>query len=303
MCVCVCVYTCVYVCTYISPFQFLNYVCVLQFQAHKGKEVSIVLCSAEPRTMQIKARCNEKLLKNKLKKIIVKRVEAFIALATKIQRNLNWRPSLKVRSCGKEGCIAGLDSRALQLSSACIKCPGYGTPWRGEKLYNRMLRIVVGGHAGMALWRESWALWLCISMGTVTIANSPVISPTWCQFPETKERGLDFHFLGYFFFPAVVLWVVSQNVLLATFCWYSLSVRFFIHAYEPRRLKHVCWRGQLVFIFFCSNPFPFPICSDDRTAGKPPILCSTVDFKIPVQYKGQKGSISVDIGMWIPGET
>lgn len=115
---------CVYVCVYIySPFQFLKYVCVLQFQAHKGKKVSIVLCSTEPGTMQIKASCNEKLLKNRLKKVIMKRVEAFIALAIKIQCNLNWRLSLKVKSCGKEGCLAVLDSRALQLSSACIKCP------------------------------------------------------------------------------------------------------------------------------------------------------------------------------------
>lgn len=114
---------CIHVCTYISPFQFFKVcVCVLQFQAHEGKKVSIVLCSAEPGTMQIKARWNEKLLKSRLKKAIMKRVEAFTALATKIQRNLNWRLSLKVRSCGKEGRLAGLDSRTLQPSSACIKC-------------------------------------------------------------------------------------------------------------------------------------------------------------------------------------
>lgn len=118
---------CIHVCTYISPFPSLKYVRVLQFQAHEGKKVSIILCSAEPGTMQIKATCNEKLLKNRLKKIIMKRVEAFIASATKIQRNLNWRLSLKVRSCGEEGRLAGLDSRALQLSSACIKCSCQGT--------------------------------------------------------------------------------------------------------------------------------------------------------------------------------
>lgn len=118
----VCVYTCVYI--YFTLAVLKVCVCVLQFQAHEGKKVSIVLCSAEPGTMQIKARWNEKLLKSRLKKTIVKRVEAFTALATKSQRNLNWRLSLKVRSCGKEGRLAGLDSRALQPSSACIKCPG-----------------------------------------------------------------------------------------------------------------------------------------------------------------------------------
>lgn len=118
---------CIHVCTYISPFPFLKYVCVLQFQAHEGKKVSIVLCSAEPGTMQIKARCNEKLLKNRLKKTIMKGVEALTALATKTQHNLNWRLSLKVRSYGEEGRLAGLDSRALQLSAACITCSCQGT--------------------------------------------------------------------------------------------------------------------------------------------------------------------------------
>lgn len=135
---------CIHVCTYISPFPFLKYVCVLQFQAHGGKKVSIVLCSAEPGTMQIKARCNEKLLKNRLKKTIMKRVEAFIALATKIQRNLNWRLSLNVRSYGKEGRLAGLDSRALQLSSACIKCPCQGTSALAKGLLEGTRGCIIG---------------------------------------------------------------------------------------------------------------------------------------------------------------
>lgn len=101
----------------------------------------------------------------------------------------------------------------------------------------------------MALGRESWALWLCISLRTITLANSPVISTTWCQFPETKERGLDFRFLGYFFSQLWFYGLFHKMSFPATFCWYSLSVRFSIHAYEPRHLKHVSWRGQLVFSF------------------------------------------------------
>lgn len=145
---------CIHVCTYISPFPFLKYVCVLQFQAHEGKKVSIVLCSAEPGTMQIKARCNEKLLKNRLKKTIMKGVEALTALATKTQHSLNWRLSLKVRSYGEEGRLAGLDSRALQLSSACITCSCQGTSALAKGLLEGRRGCTVGYWRSLlvALW-------------------------------------------------------------------------------------------------------------------------------------------------------
>lgn len=129
-----------------------------------------------------------------------------------------------------------------------------------------MLKIVVGSHAGMALGRESW-----------------------CQFPETKERGLDFRFLGYFFFPAVVLWVVPQNVLSCHVLLISLVCEVLYPCLRTKKFKTCKPERPASFIFFCSNPFP-SLCLADRTAEKPPMLCVAVDFKIPARYKGQKGS-------------
>lgn len=169
-----------------------------------------------------------------------------------------------------------------------------------ERLYSRILKIVVGSHAGMALGRERWALWLCMSMGTITIANSPVISPTWCQFPETKERGLDFRFLGYFFFQLWFYGLFHKMSFPPTFCWYSLSVRFSVHAYEPRRLKQL--ERPASFIFFCSDPFPSPSLSMTELQS-PQFSVLQLTSKYQLNTKVQRAVSPVDIGMWIPGDT
>lgn len=112
----------------------------------------------------------------------------------------------------------------------------------------------LGSPALMALWREELGfLWLCMSMGTITIANSPVSFPTWPQFPETKERGLNFRFFGYFF-PQLWFYGLFHRISFpAIFCWYCVCMILYI-CLRTKNLKYVSWRDQLVYFFPAQIP-------------------------------------------------
>lgn len=109
------------------------------------------------------------------------------------------------------------------------------------------------------------------------------------SFQRQKREGWTFASWVIFFFPAVVLWVVPQNVLSCHVLLISLVCEGLYPCLRTKKFKTCKPERPASFIFFCSNPFP-SLCLADRPAEKPPMLCVAVDFKIPAQYKGQKGS-------------
>lgn len=237
----------------------------------------------------------------------MKRVEAFTALATKTQHNLNWRLSLKVRSYGEEERLAGLDSRALQLSSACITCSCQGTSALAKGLLEGRRGCTVG------CWRSLLvAMWGWLEEGKDGLSGcawawGPSLLLTHLLFPQLdvsfqrqKREGWTFASWVIFFFQLWFYGLFHKMSFPPTFCWYSLSVRFSVHAYEPRRLKQL--ERPASFIFFCSDPFPSPSLSMTELQS-PQFSVLQLTSKYQLNTKVKRAVSPVDIGMWIPGDT